>query len=126
MNEIHQHQRGRAVVVFRVDEQLRIARDRRPVFVGVARGELLRVALRVGERDAPEIIVRRAEVGGEVAAGAFRIPGDLVNAREPARDELRSSAASREFPEIGVRAVVAGLLIRQILVQRVEQPFAVG
>src|SRR5207247_6185835 len=113
-------------MVFSVDEQLRIARDRRPVFVGVVGSELLRVALRVGEWDVPEIIVRHAEVGDDVATGAFRVPGQLINAREPARNELWSSAPRREFPEISVRTIVAGLLVRQILVQRVKKPFAVG
>ena len=84
------------------------------------------VALRICEWDVPEVIVRNPEVSDDVATGGLRIPGQLINARKPARDELRSSATSRKFPKIGVRAVVAGLLVRQILVQRVEEPFAVG
>src|SRR2546422_5602172 len=76
-------------------------------------------------RSVPEITVRRAEVGDGVATGAVRVPGQLINAREPARDELRRAAARRKFPEIRAGAVVATLLVRQVPVQRVEQPFAV-
>src|SRR2546422_4853325 len=50
-------------------------------------------------RSVPEITVRRAEVGDGVATGAVRVPGQLINAREPARDELRRAAARRKFPD---------------------------
>ena len=80
----------------------------------------------MGERDVPDIVMRCAEVSDKVGTGALGVPGQLINARKPARDELRSAAVRREFPEIGMRTVVATLLLGQVLVQRVKHPFTIG
>src|SRR6266571_970368 len=108
-SEITHHESGAAFLVVRIKEAVTVAGNRRPILIRLAKGDL-HGSIRIGQVDAPDIIMRSSQIAAHVQALAVRRPTGVVNAGRKSDDPLRFTTRNRDLPNVCLRAIISRLL----------------
>src|SRR5262249_18721384 len=124
--QVAPHQGGAAFAVVRIEHPTAIARYRGAILVRLAESELLRTSDGIGKWHLPEAVIRAAQVSRDDEPFPVRGPAEVVNARRELPDLLGLAAFRRDFPQVGLRPVVAPLLAGDVAMGGKGDPTAVS